>query len=111
MVLFCLLMSHKKEASLIWVTYRQFSIKPYVFDMYIYKNRLGETILIDAHNIKFNGAILKKQTCIIILIMTPGFPHFHYMLDANLGSFLYGDIPVMLLESSLPYHVLDTIMR
>ena len=108
MVLFCLLMSHKKGARLKWVTYRQFPIKPYVFDMNMYKNRLGETILIDAHNIKWSN--IEKKTCIIIPKMTPGFPHFHYMLDANLVSFLYGDVPVMLLESSLPYHVLDTIM-
>ena len=29
-----------------------------------------------------------------ILILIPDFPHFYYMLGANLGSLLYGDVPV-----------------
>ena len=32
----------------------------------------------------------------IILIPTPDFPHFHYMLGGNLGSLLYGDVSVMI---------------
>ena len=32
----------------------------------------------------------------IILIPTPDFPHFYYMLGANLGSLLYGDVSVMM---------------
>ena len=32
----------------------------------------------------------------IILILTPDFPHFYYMLGGNLGSLLYGDVSVML---------------
>ena len=31
----------------------------------------------------------------IILIPVPDFPHFYYILSANLGSLLYGDVPVM----------------
>ena len=31
-----------------------------------------------------------------ILIPTPDFPHFYYMLGGNLGSLLYGDVSVML---------------
>ena len=31
----------------------------------------------------------------IILIPTPDFPHFYYMLSGNLGSLLYGDVSVM----------------
>ena len=34
-------------------------------------------------------------------IPTPGFPHFYYMLGANLGVFLYGEVPVM------PFGALD----
>ena len=33
----------------------------------------------------------------IILISTPDFPHFYYMLGGNLGSLLYGDVSVMTL--------------
>ena len=32
---------------------------------------------------------------VIILIPTPDFPHFYYMLGGNLGSHLYGDVSVM----------------
>ena len=32
----------------------------------------------------------------IILISTPDYPHFYYMLGGNLGSLLYGDVSVML---------------
>ena len=28
-------------------------------------------------------------------ILTPGFPHFYYMLGANLGLHLYGEVSVM----------------
>ena len=45
-------------------------------------------ILIDTHNILFNGEIL-KLSLFIILIPTPD------ILGANLGSLLYGDVPVM----------------
>ena len=31
----------------------------------------------------------------IILIPTPDFPHFYYMLGGNLGSLLYGDVSMM----------------
>ena len=36
----------------------------------------------------------------IILIPTPDFPHFYYMLGGNLGSLLYGDVSVMVKMSS-----------
>ena len=35
----------------------------------------------------------------IILIPTPDFPHFFYMLGGNLGSLLYGDVSVMGLQT------------
>ena len=33
-----------------------------------------------------------KLSIFIILIPTPDFPHFYYMLGRNLGSLLYGDV-------------------
>ena len=36
----------------------------------------------------------------IILIPTPDFPHFYYMLSENLGSLLYGDVSVMKITSA-----------
>ena len=36
----------------------------------------------------------------IILIPTPDFPHFYYMLGGNLGSLLYGDVSVMSSDDS-----------
>ena len=36
-----------------------------------------------------------KLFIFIILIPTPDFPHFYYMLGGNLGSHLYGDVSVM----------------
>ena len=36
-----------------------------------------------------------KLSIFIILILTPDFPHFYYMLGGNLGSLLYGDVSVM----------------
>ena len=37
-----------------------------------------------------------KLSIFIILIPTPDFPHFSYMLGGNLGSLLYGDVYVMI---------------
>ena len=37
----------------------------------------------------------------IILIKTPDFPNFYYMLGGNLGSLLYGDVSVMSVFLSL----------
>ena len=37
----------------------------------------------------------------IILIQTPDFPHFYYMLGGNLGSLLYGDVSVMISVDSV----------
>ena len=34
-------------------------------------------------------------------IPTPGFPHFYYMLGANLGLLLYGEVSVMSAEFCL----------
>ena len=42
-----------------------------------------------------SGKILKIIQ-FIILIPTPDFPHFYYMLGGNLGSLLYGDVSVMI---------------
>ena len=36
-----------------------------------------------------------KLSIFLILIPTPDFPHFYYMLGGNLGSLLYGDVSVM----------------
>ena len=36
-----------------------------------------------------------KLSIFIILIPTPDFPHFYYMLGRNLGSLLYRDVTVM----------------
>ena len=36
-----------------------------------------------------------------ILIQTPDFPHFYYMLGGNLGSLLYGDVSVMYIEDKV----------
>ena len=38
----------------------------------------------------------RKFSLFIILIPTPDFPHFYYMIGGNLGSLLYGDVSVML---------------
>ena len=40
------------------------------------------------------GEIL-NLSIFIILIPTPDFPHFYYMLGGNLGSLLYGDVSVI----------------
>ena len=37
----------------------------------------------------------RKFSLFIILIPTPDFPHFYYMLGGNLGSLLHGDVSVM----------------
>ena len=39
---------------------------------------------------------IEKLSIFIILITTPDFPHFYYMLGGNLGSLLYGDVSMML---------------
>ena len=39
----------------------------------------------------------------MILIPTPDFPHFYYMLGGNLGSLLYGDVSVMIITGTAPY--------
>ena len=36
-----------------------------------------------------------KLSIFIILIPTPDFHHFYYMLGGNLGSLLYGDVSVV----------------
>ena len=37
----------------------------------------------------------ENYSIFIILIPTPDFPHFYYMLGGNLGSLLYGDVSVI----------------
>ena len=37
----------------------------------------------------------RNVSLFIILISTPDFPHFYYMLGGNLGSLLYGDVSVI----------------
>ena len=41
----------------------------------------------------------------VMLFNTPGFPHFYYMLGANLGSLLHGDVFVM--TSRKANHLID----
>ena len=68
--------------------YCHFSIKSDAVD--IFKNGLGEAILIGIQDIRFYRELLKKkkskQTLFIILMPT----------RANLGSLLYGDVHVIL---------------
>ena len=66
--------------------------------MDVYLNRLAEAILKHIHNIGFYGEIL-KLIIFVILISTPDFPYFYYMLGGNLGSLLYGDVSVMFVTS------------
>ena len=40
-----------------------------------------------------------KLSIFIILIPTPDFPYFYYMLGGNLGSLLYGDVSVMYIKA------------
>ena len=40
--------------------------------------------------------VLKDKLHFSFSIPTPGFPHFYYMLGANLGLLLYGEVSVML---------------
>ena len=43
----------------------------------------------------------------IILIPTPDFPQFHYMLGGNLGSLLYGDVSVIYPKFSIDDNAID----
>ena len=38
---------------------------------------------------------LRYKLYVSLSIPTPGFPHFYYMLGANLGLVLYGEVSVM----------------
>ena len=38
-----------------------------------------------------------------MLIPTPDFPHFYYMLGGNLGSLLYGDVSVMKMQKKTEF--------
>ena len=75
-----------------YLNYHKFSIKSYVVD--VYKNRLGEAILIHIKTYDFMEKY-RNFSLFIILIPSPGFPHFYYMLGGNLGSLFYGDVSVM----------------
>ena len=46
-----------------------------------------------------------------ILIPTPDFPHFYYMLGGNLGSLLYGDVSVMVLRGGIVNVRVLTVIR
>ena len=39
---------------------------------------------------------IEKQSNVMLINTYPGFPDFYYILGANLGSLLYGDVSVML---------------
>ena len=45
-----------------------------------------------------------KLSIFIILIPTPDFPHFYYMLGGNLGLLLYGDVSMMKVYTHVLYH-------
>ena len=45
-----------------------------------------------------------------ILIPTPDFPQFYYMLVGNLGSLLYGDVSVMLLTAIILYRKMKGVI-
>ena len=49
--------------------------------------------------------IYRNFSLFIILIPTPDFPHFYYILGGNLGSLLYGDVSVMLVMPVLLFTV------
>ena len=44
---------------------------------------------------------IENNQIFINSIPNPDFPHFYYMLGGNLGSFLYGDVTLMVLNSLL----------
>ena len=44
--------------------------------------------------------IMRNKLIICLSIPTPGFLHFYYILGANLGSNLHGDVSVMVFELS-----------
>ena len=44
---------------------------------------------------------IEKKSRLIILIPTPDFPHFYYMLGGNLGSLLYGDVSVIFCKNTM----------
>ena len=45
----------------------------------------------------------RKFLLFIILIPTPDFPHFYYMLSGNLELLLYGDVSVMRAAIKMPF--------
>ena len=45
----------------------------------------------------------------IILIPTPDFPQFYYMLGGNLGSLLYGDVFVMVVNAAVEEEADDIV--
>ena len=54
---------------------------------------------------------IEKKFIFIILIPTPDFPHFYYMLGRNLVSLLCGDVSVMkrLMKETSWMHRLGTV--
>ena len=51
---------------------------------------------------------MRNKLILCISIPTPCFPHFYYILVANLGSFLHGDVSVIYLKN--PLHYTDDFM-
>ena len=45
----------------------------------------------------------RNKLCLSFSIPTHGFPLFYYMLGANLGLLLYGDVSVMLRSTLIHY--------
>ena len=84
------------------LNYHKFSIKSYVLD--VESPHRGDSNTHPKHMILLRKKL--KLSIFIILIPTPDFPHFYYMLGGNLGSLLYGDVSVMTKAS---VHCLDRI--
>ena len=59
----------------------------------LFKRKLN----INNNNVNFQQLIdiLRNKLMLCLLIPTPGFPHLYYMLSANLGSLLHGDVFVI----------------
>ena len=50
---------------------------------------------------------IERQAIFFIFNTNPGFPHFYYMLGANLGLLLYGEVSVM----DLHIHIKKTALE
>ena len=59
---------------------------------------VGQLHVLVNHDIGYFSTInrnIETQAIVMFINTTPGFPHFYYILGANLGSLLNGDVSVM----------------